>query len=128
MSSIITHITIGTNDMKKARRFYDAAFEALGIKRMRDVEGKRSVYGREGQEGRIIIVKPINGEPATVGNGITIGLAADTDEAVDAFYKAGLEHGGKDAGAPGPRAGANDSYGAYLYDPDGNKICTFNFK
>ncbi|ACV76037.1 MAG: VOC family protein [Zymomonas mobilis] len=128
MSSILTHLTIGSNDLKKARIFYDAVLEPLGIKLIREVEGQRFAYGKDGEEGRIIIVKPINGEAATAGNGITIGLAAPSDEAVDVFYKAGLANGGKDAGEPGPRPAANNSRGAYLYDPEGNKICAFNFK
>lgn len=128
MSSILTHLTIGSNDLEKARQFYDAIFAPLGIKLVREIEGQRLAYAKDGEEGRVIIVKPINGKPATAGNGFTVGLAAPSDDAVDAFYNAGLANGGKDAGAPGPRPMANNARGAYLYDPEGNKICVFHFK
>ena len=73
--------------------------------------------------------QPGNGEAATVSNGATLGLAASSDEAVSKWHAAGLAAGGTCDGPPGPRERApNNSVGAYLRDPDGNKICAFNMR
>jgi catechol 2,3-dioxygenase-like lactoylglutathione lyase family enzyme len=121
---MFTHIMLGANDPAKSIAFYDAALGALGIKGMHMGE---SAYYRGSAEGPAFGVgKPANGEAATFANGGTIGFKAGDMAAVDAFHAAGLANGGTDEGAPGHRPQApGKAYGAYLRDPDGNKLCAF---
>lgn len=120
---MFTHIMVGANDVEKAKAFYDAALGALGISEGH-VKGERAYY--RGANGAFGVGKPADGNPATFANGGTIGFAANDRAAVDAFHAAGVANGGTCDGAPGTRAQAPGSpYGAYLRDPDGNKICAF---
>lgn len=120
---MFTHVMVGANDVDAAEKFYTAALGALGIKGARN--GDRCFYGQLGA-GAFGVGKPADGEGATQANGGTIGFQAESREQVDAFYKAGCENGGSCEGAPGERGGAPGSpYGAYLRDPEGNKICAF---
>lgn len=121
---IYTHVAIGANDVERARSFYDATLEPLGIKRLGNTD-TASFYGAEAPE--LMITKPIDGKPATAGNGMSISFAAPSRAAVDAFHKAALANGGVCAGAPGPRPVAPTAYAAYVRDPDGNKIATYCF-
>ena len=82
--------------------------------------GERVIYAAE--TGILMVTKPIDGDAATFGNGITIGLTAPNVAAVDAFHAGGVAAGGADEGAPGPRAAIPNSYAAYLRDPTGNKL------
>lgn len=119
---MFTHIMVGTNDVEKARKFYDASLGALGVPAAHP--GERLFYSHDG--GALGIGKPENGEAACFANGGTIGFRAKDQAQVDAFHAAGLANGGSDEGAPGIRPNApGKSYGAYLRDPDGNKICSF---
>ena len=120
--SIFTHIAVGTNDLGKARAFYDKVLGALGIKRMFDGENA-SFWGSE--TGTIMVTRPIDGKAATRANGGTVGLAASTRAAVDAFHREALANGGTCDGAPGPRQHLPNAYGAYIRDPDGNKFCAY---
>jgi catechol 2,3-dioxygenase-like lactoylglutathione lyase family enzyme len=120
---MFTHVMVGSNDLAKSKAFYDATLGALGIPAGADM-GERVFYMADGLA--FGVTKPINGETACFANGGTIGFRATSSEAVDAFHAAGLANGGTDEGAPGPREQAPDNaYGAYLRDPDGNKICAF---
>jgi catechol 2,3-dioxygenase-like lactoylglutathione lyase family enzyme len=124
---MIGYITIGTNDPEASGKFYDAVFGAIGSERkMKD--GGWIGYGERGQEAHSVYVCPPRDEkPATFGNGSMIAFKAHSKAEVDAAHKAGLAHGGKDEGAPGPRpADSTSYYGAYLRDPVGNKICVFH--
>jgi catechol 2,3-dioxygenase-like lactoylglutathione lyase family enzyme len=123
---MFTHFMLGTNDAEKARQFYDATMQALGHKPSQMPAGAdRHFYGGFGA-GALGIGKPANGEPASFANGGTVGLAAKDKDAVDSWHAAGIANGGTDEGAPGPRPNApGNSYGAYLRDPDGNKLCAF---
>jgi len=123
--AIFTHICAGTNDTAKARAFYDAALGALGINNLGSFGENAYLYGVQSPE--FLVTKPANGQPATVGNGGTIGFAAPTRAAVHAFHAAGLAHGGTDEGQPGPRSFTPTAYAAYLRDPDGNKLCAYCF-
>jgi catechol 2,3-dioxygenase-like lactoylglutathione lyase family enzyme len=123
--AIFTHIVLGTNDLQKATKFYDAALGALGIKNLGPLGETAVLYGIDGPE--FMITKPANGKPATYANGGTLGFAATNRDAVHKFHEAGLANGGTDEGQPGPRAFAPTAYASYLRDPDGNKICTYCF-
>jgi catechol 2,3-dioxygenase-like lactoylglutathione lyase family enzyme len=114
---------VGTNDPEQAFAFYDATFGALGVPSNRMKE--RAFYGEPGKP-MFAVGKPANGGPATHANGGTIGFQAKNRAAVDAWHAAGLANGGSDEGAPGERFyGDPPIYGAYMRDPDGNKLCAF---
>ena len=118
--SILHHISIGTNDFKKAIVFYDAVLDTLGCKRVFDFP-QAIAYGREFPE--FWVQTPIDGKPAGVGNGTHFGFFARSREEVDAFYKAALAQGGTDDGAPGGREEYGDAYyGCFVRDLDGHKI------
>jgi catechol 2,3-dioxygenase-like lactoylglutathione lyase family enzyme len=118
-----SHVMVGTNDPDKARAFYDATFGALGISGQHTERG--AFYGSP-ESGMFGVVIPRNEEAATYANGGTIGLKAADRAAVDAWYAAGMANGGADEGAPGERPyGDPPVYGAYMRDPDGNKLCAF---
>ncbi|MBB3979536.1 catechol 2,3-dioxygenase-like lactoylglutathione lyase family enzyme [Rhizobium azooxidifex] len=116
---MFTHIMIGSNDLERARTFYDATFHALdGAPGEVDARG-RLIYLHEG--GRLMITKPIDGNPATVANGATIGIVATSQRHVLAWHAAGIASGGISIESP-PTARPNGSFVAYLRDPDGNKL------
>lgn len=118
---MFSHVTVGTNDLAKAGAFYDAVFEALGMSR--GFEGKTFISYGERSGGRFFVMSPFNGEPATVGNGVHAAFRAADRVSVDAFHAAALANGGSDEGAPGLRPHYHaDYYGAYVRDPDGNKL------
>lgn len=123
--SIFTHVVLGTNDIGKARTFYDAALAPLGIKRVMEFGDNASLWGKDAPE--FMVTKPANGDAACHANGGTIGFAAPTRDAVHAFHAAGLANGGKCEGPPGPRNFTPTAYAAYMRDPDGNKICAYCF-
>ena len=124
-------ICLGTKDLAQASRFYDATMATLGLSRC-DVSGEPgwegwlgwgTYEGHGAKELALWICEPFNGEPATVGNGTMIALAAKSWSQVDAFHAAALAHGGTSEGAPGLRSHYQpDFYAAYVRDPDGNKL------
>ncbi|MDH4561330.1 VOC family protein [Pseudomonas sp. BN414] len=124
--SIFTHVTVGTNDLAKARSFYDNVLGALGNKRIADLGENGSIWGVDAPS--FFVLKPANGEPASVGNGVTVSFEAPNRAAIDAFHAAALAAGGKDEGAPGPRGWAPNAYAAYARDLDGNKLAVYCFK
>jgi catechol 2,3-dioxygenase-like lactoylglutathione lyase family enzyme len=113
---------IGTNDLDKAKSFYDALLRTLDIPPAA-VDRHRIFYRTK--TGVFSVSKPIDGKPATIANGGTIGFACNSKAQADAWHAAGLAHGGKTCeDPPGIREGAGmQLYIAYLRDPDGNKIC-----
>ena len=123
---MFSHIMIGTNDLEKAKAFYDPLLGALGVAPAA-VDGNRIFYRTP--TGVFAVTKPINGEPATPGNGATIGFSCSSPEQADAWHAAGLANGGTDCeDPPGVREGpAMKLYLAYLRDPDGNKLCALYF-
>jgi catechol 2,3-dioxygenase-like lactoylglutathione lyase family enzyme len=123
---MFTHIMLGSSDVERSRKFYDASMGGLGFDPApMPVGSPRLFYGGFGP-GALGIGTPGNGEPASFGNGGTVGLMAKDAAAVDAWHAGGIANGGTDEGAPGPRPNApGKSYGAYLRDPDGNKLCAF---
>ena len=120
---MFTHIMIGTNDLDRAKRFYDATLGALGIPPGQIDDNRRVFYRTAG--GTFCVTLPINGEPATAPNGGTIGFACKTPELADAWHAAGLANGGTAIeNPPGVREGPYSKlYLAYLRDPDGNTVC-----
>jgi catechol 2,3-dioxygenase-like lactoylglutathione lyase family enzyme len=119
-----THVMVGTNDPAKALPFYDACFAALGRPCAAKMED-RAFYGTQ-ENGMFGVGPPRDGEPATYANGGTIGFTAPDKDAVDAWYKAGMELGGSDEGAPAEREwDGMRLYGGYMRDPDGNKLCAY---
>ena len=124
---MFTHAFLGSNDIEKSRKFYDATMAELGYSNVVPPEAPNLVYAGPG--GTFIVGKPYDGQPATIGNGSTLGFAAPDDETVSKWHAAGIANGGTCDGPPGPRERApNNSVGAYLRDPDGNKICAFNMR
>ena len=116
---MFTHLMIGSNDLERAKIFYDATFIALGGKPGEIDSRGRLIYVHEG--GRLMITKPIDGAPATVANGGTIGIAAAMPDHVLAWHEAGITHGGQAIESP-PNERQNGSFVAYLRDPDGHKL------
>ena len=116
---MFTHVMIGSNDLERSRKFYDATFLALGGKPGEMDARGRLIYAHDG--GRLMITKPIDGEPATPANGGTIGIAAATPGHVVAWHAAGVAHGGMAIESP-PTERPNGAFVAYLRDPDGNKL------
>ena len=119
---MIGYTTIGSNDLEKAKTFYDAVLAPLGAKRGFDL-GRIQFYGKFGAGG-LAICTPYDEETATVGNGMIVALAAESREMVDAVHNAALAAGGTCDGPPGVR-GDTPFYGAYFRDLDGNKLCAF---
>ncbi|MFZ2308550.1 MAG: VOC family protein [Rhodoferax sp.] len=126
---MFSHVILGVNDLEASRKFYDALLGTLDI--------KPGVYNHNGVAGRYFyrsptglfgITTPINGEPATHGNGSTIGFSMQSPEQADAFHAAGVANGGTTCeDPPGWRdASVGKLYLAYLRDPDGNKICALH--
>lgn len=120
-----SHMMVGANDIDKAKTFYDAIFKAMGGNEgILDPKG-RLIYMHNG--GMFLVTKPIDGSPATAGNGCTIGFSM-TPEQADAWYEAGAANGGTAIeDPPGVRdINGTDMYLAYLRDPDGNKLCALH--
>ena len=121
---MFSHLTTGSNDLGKAKGFYDALTRPLGLARLLEVPGGVGYGPAGGGRAQLWIVNPADGKAATVGNGITIGLEAENRAAVDAAYAAAMAAGGRDEGKPGLRAHYHPNYyGAYVRDPDGTKVC-----
>ncbi|WP_309622770.1 VOC family protein [Novosphingobium sp.] len=118
-----SHNMVGSNDLAKAKTFYDATFQALGGKEAIQDDKGRLIYMHN--NGIFIVTPPIDGQPATAGNGCTIGFAVDSPEQANAWHDAGVAAGGKAIeDPPGVREGGMGAlYLAYLRDPDGNKLC-----
>jgi catechol 2,3-dioxygenase-like lactoylglutathione lyase family enzyme len=118
-------VRLGTNDIAKARSFYDALFAALGLGEARvAMEAPIALYRLPGGL-HFTLAAPRDGRPATHGNGDTVGFSAPDAAAVDRWHAAGLRSGGTCEGPPGVRQQAGGRYGAYLRDPDGHKLCVY---
>jgi catechol 2,3-dioxygenase-like lactoylglutathione lyase family enzyme len=123
---MFTHVTIGTNDIDRSKKFYDALFGAVGGK-PGSVDAKgRLLYFHNG--GLLMLTKPIDGKAATHANGGTIGFSMAGPEEAEAWHNAGVANGGKSIeDPPGIRQGGGGPlYLAYLRDPDGNKLCALH--
>jgi len=120
---MFSHMMVGSNDLDRSKKFYDALFGAVGGKEaMVDPKG-RLMYFHNG--GLFMVTAPIDGQAACHANGGTIGFAMETPAQADAWHAAGVANGGTAIEEdPGIREGAGMKlYLAYLRDPDGNKLC-----
>jgi len=122
---MFSHVVVGSNDIDRSKKFYDAVFSAVGGKPgATDAKG-RLIYLHNG--GLFMVSKPIDGKAATHANGGTIGFTMASSEQADAWHKAGVANGGTTIEDPpgARRGGPIPMYLAYLRDPDGNKLCAF---
>ena len=122
---MIGYVTLGTNDKKKAEKFYDELLKEIDGKRFMETE-QFTAYSSGDNKPGIGITTPFDGKPATVGNGSMVALVVDSPEKVNSFYKKAISLGATDEGKPGPR-GESGFYAAYFRDLDGNKLNIFCF-
>ncbi len=122
---MFTHVMVGTSDLDRAKKFYDATLGALG--HPEGVVDRHRIFWRT-PGGNFAASLPINGEPATYANGGTVGFACASPEQGDAWHAAGLANGGTTCeDPPGIRENPRGKiYLAYLRDPDGNKLCVLH--
>lgn len=120
---MIGYVTLGTNDLARTAKFYDAIAAHFGVGRMMDFD-TFIAWGEMGGPAGIAATKPFDGAEATVGNGTMVALQVESPEKVQAVYDTALANGGSDEGAPGPR-GDDGFYAGYFRDPDGNKLNAF---
>ena len=123
---MLSHVSLGTGDAARAAAFYDPVLAVLGIRKLDERDGSID-YGTAMTV--FSLEKPSDGRPASPGNGVHVAFAAGTRAQVDEFYRVALASGGSDAGPPGlrPEYDAN-YYGAFVHDPDGNKIEAVSFQ
>jgi catechol 2,3-dioxygenase-like lactoylglutathione lyase family enzyme len=122
---MFSHVMVGSNDIARSKKFYDALFDAMGGKPGTEDAKGRLIYAHNG--GLLLVSKPIDGKSATHANGGTIGFAVTGPEQANAWHKAGVENGGTAIeDPPGVREGGMRLYLAYLRDPDGNKLCALH--
>ncbi len=123
---MFSHVMVGSNDIEASKQFYDAIFTATGGREGRVDPRGRIVYLNNG--GIFLVTPPIDGQPATHGNGTTIGFAVDGPEQAQAWEQAGVANGGTAIeDPPGVRSGMGVKlYLAYLRDPSGNKLCALH--
>lgn len=117
---MIHYVTLGTNNLSRARAFYGPTLATLGVAALRDNDTETG-YGLPGAEISLYVTEPFDGQPATRGNGTMLALTAATPAEVDAFHASALANGGTDEGAPGLRY-SPIFYSCYVRDPDGNKL------
>ncbi len=120
---MIGYVTLGTNDLARAAKFYDAIAAEMGTGRMMDFDGFIA-WGTPGGGAGIGLTKPFDGNAATVGNGVMVALEAKDKDQVHRLYDIALANGGTCEGPPGPR-GDEGFYAGYFRDPDGNKLNAF---
>lgn len=120
---MIGYVTVGTNDLPRAAKFYDAIAAEMGTARMMEFDSFIA-WGTPGGSAGIAATAPFDGQAATVGNGVMVALEADNQDQVQRLHAIALAHGGSDEGAPGPR-GDSGFYAGYFRDPDGNKLAAF---
>lgn len=127
---MFSHIMVGTNDIERSKRFYDAVLGVLGagepIRNQAKTGHVRLFYRHDGQT--FCVSEPINGQPASFANGGTIGFKCESAEQVRQFHATAVAHGGSSIeDAPGLREGSLGAmYLAYVRDPDGNKLCALH--
>ena len=119
---MIGYVTLGTSDLARAAKFYDALLGELGATRFMESDRFIAWSASPGQPG-LGLTYPYNGQPASVGNGVMVALVMDSKDKVDRLYKKAIELGGTDEGPAGPRG--DGFYAGYFRDLDGNKLNVF---
>ena len=120
-------VMFGSNDIEKAKAFYDALAPTIGLKGLYEHGSGGRIYGTPEGVPILSIVRPFNGNPSTAGNGTMGSLMCDSQEQVKAIHAKALELGGTDEGAPGPRGPeGTGAFAAYFRDLDGNKFCAIH--
>jgi predicted lactoylglutathione lyase len=124
---MIGYVTVGTNDLEKSAKYYDALMGSAGIGRIMEQEDYFIVWGESMEVTSLGVTRPFNKQQATAGNGNMVALAFETPEQVQAFHARALELGGSNEGDPGFRPEENTSgfYAGYFRDPEGNKFNAF---
>ena len=124
----VAEVAFGSNDLEKAKVFYDALFAVIGVSPLTDTPAGGRVYGDSLNRPFFAVLPPFDGKPATVGNGSMAGIDANSPEQVDELYAAAIAQGGTDEGPPGYRnLGPISLYVGYFRDLDGNKLAGFYF-
>jgi len=122
---MLSYVSVGTNDLDRATKFYNLLFKELGGERVFDAENGQFYSFSEGS--LFSVLKPADGQAATNGNGTMFSFKVDSPERVTQVYKLALELGASDEGKPGPR-GDRGFVGSYIRDLDGNKLCIYHMK
>jgi catechol 2,3-dioxygenase-like lactoylglutathione lyase family enzyme len=124
---MIGYATLGTNNLARAREFYDALLAEIGAKRLMESAHGFTMYGVKFGRPALAITPPYDGKEARPGNGNMLALVLSERAKVDALYQKALELGGSDEGPPGVRGeeGPQAFYAAYFRDPEGNKLCAY---
>jgi catechol 2,3-dioxygenase-like lactoylglutathione lyase family enzyme len=120
---MIGYVTLGTDNLPRAVRFFDALFASMGIPRFMEQPGHFVAWATSHDAPSVSVTRPFDGKPASVGNGVMVALARKNRAEVDATYNKALELGATSEGAPGPRMAG--FYAAYFRDLDGNKFNAF---
>jgi predicted lactoylglutathione lyase len=121
---MIGYITLGTNDLQRAGRFYDQLLAELGARRVMTDE-RMLGWGASPADPMFSVIEPFDQQPATVGNGVMIALNVETPAMVETVYRKALELGAEDEGAPRDRGSSMGFYGGYFRDLDGNKLVAY---
>lgn len=125
---MLGYATVGTNDIDRARGFYDALLAEIGARRVMEFpQNGFTMYGTGARAPGLAVTRPYDGRPAQPGNGAMAALVVDSRDKVDRLHAKAMALGGSDEGAPGLRTPEGDRafYGAYFRDLDGNKLCAF---
>jgi catechol 2,3-dioxygenase-like lactoylglutathione lyase family enzyme len=120
---MIGYVTLGTNDLERARAFYDTLLAEIGIKRIMEFGERGTAWGTAMAKPALGIMTPYDKRPATAGNGTMVAIVVDSKDKVNRLHAKALALGGKDEGAAGPRG--DGFYAGYFRDLDGNKLNVF---
>lgn len=121
---MIGYVTVGTNNLERAAKFYDTLLAEIGAKRFMEFD-RFIAWSVSPEMPGFAVAKPFDGNEATVGNGVMIALQVDSPEKVNLVYNKAIELGAKDEGAVGPRGTLPGFYVGYFRDLDGNKLNVF---
>ena len=125
---MIGYVVLGTNDLPRAAAFYDALLGELGLERQMDLGGRGYAWGKDMDAVMLCVMKPFDGQKATVGNGTMTAIGVESRDEVNRLHAKAIELGGTDEGAPGLRAEGGDGfYAAYFRDLEGHKLDVFTY-
>lgn len=125
---MIGYVVLGTNDLSRATAFYDALLGEIGVGRLMEFGGRGHGWAAAMDKPMLCIMKPFDGQPATVGNGVMAGLSVESRDQVERIHQKAIELGGTNEGLPGLRSeGGEGFYAAYFRDLDGNKLDVFSY-